>query len=234
MAWYDKLNDIADVIVKLDEKIGFKRIVSYVILVLVIIGLCDFKSIIKGSIELVNEISEEIHIEKMQKRDELLKELQPLLQEFRSNAGADRILFFEYHNSKENLVGIPFKYVDLVTQNTRYGVPATPVANFTDINVGTMTNLYEDLKHGNIIYCKGPRDTAFIQKYPTNFEYMQNGDGSKQHVYFSVPGINQPIGLIILEWMDTTTVVDMKNIELEAHEINSCLGRISGLILSKR
>jgi len=234
MAWYEKIKDFSDAIVKLDEKIGFKKLFLYTCLILVVIGVFNFKSVVKSGIELFTEIGEEIHVEKMEKRDQLLVELLPMLGKYRTFSGADRILFFEYHNSKENLVGIPFKYVDLVLQDTRYGIPATPLANFTDINVGTITNLYEDLKTGNIIHCYGPEDSVFIQKYPTNFEYMQKGDGSLQQVYISVPGVNQPIGMIILEWMDTTYNVDIEKIREESHDINSYIGRISGLILSKR
>ena len=94
----EHVGDLSDSLVKLDEKIGFKRIIGYTIIILIIIGLFNFKSIVKETIEVVNEISIQIHNEKMEQRDQLLFELNPVLQEFRATLNADRVLYFEYHN----------------------------------------------------------------------------------------------------------------------------------------
>lgn len=232
MAWHDNLKDIAEVIINLDKTIGFKRVILYIIVILCIIGLFNFKSIVKGSIEFITELNEEIHSEKMEKRDELLRDLTPILQEFRVSTGADRILYFEYHNSKENLVGIPFKYIDLVLQNSRYGIPRSPEVDFRDINVGIITGLYEDIKLGDIIICNGDSDILFKNNYPGTFEQFHESDGSQQLAFISIPGIKQPVGIIVLEWLNLGTFNPGKLKEIERNS-NSFISRINGLIMSK-
>lgn len=230
----DHIGELSDSLVKLDEKIGFKRIIGYTIIILIILGLFNFRSIVKETIEVVDEISSQIHDEKMEQRDQLLFELNPVLQEFRATLNADRILYFEYHNTKENLVGIPFKYVDLVLQNLRYGVPPVPENLMTDINVGIISGLYEATKRGDVVCCLGEEDTKFKLTYPTAWELFGGTDGSSQQVFISIPGVRQPIGLIVLEWMD-------KDVELNRNEIlnvsyrgsGSFIPRINGLIMSK-
>lgn len=230
----NKLKDISDFFVNMDSKIGFKKIVKYTFFILLILAIVNFKSVVKSCVELVQDIQDEIHTEKMLDRDELLKNLSPLLQEFRAEVGADRILYFEYHNSKENLVGIPFKYMDLVLQNTSYGVYSAPETQFKDINTGAITDLYQAVKDGNIVCCNGENDTTFHIKYPGTFDLFERGDGSKAQVYLSIPGINQPIGLIVLEWVDCDNkTIDLNKISRIAHGSGNFISRINGLIMSK-
>ncbi len=98
MAWYDKLSEISDTIVKLDQKLGIKKIIQYLIIILMFIGIINIKSITKWAIETISDLSAEIHDEQMEKRDQLLSELIPELRELLGATGADRALFFEYHN----------------------------------------------------------------------------------------------------------------------------------------
>ena len=117
MAWYEKIDEISDSLIKLDQKLGVKKIIQYLVILLLFIGVINIKSVLRWGVEFVTELNEEIHTEKMEKRDQLLAELVPELHELRGATGADRVLYFEYHNSKENVVGIPFKYIDLVLQS---------------------------------------------------------------------------------------------------------------------
>jgi len=230
----EHISELSDSLVKLDEKIGFKRIIGYTIIILAVIGLFNFKSIVKETIEVVNEISTQIHNEKMEQRDQLLFELNPVLQEFRATLNADRVLYFEYHNTKENLVGIPFKYVDLVLQNLKYGVSPVPDNLLTDINVGIISGLYEATRRGDIVYCTGEDDTKFKVTYPAAWEIFGGTDGSAQQVFISIPGIRQPVGLIVLEWMDSDIVLDKQEVMTVAYEgSGSFIPRINGLIMSK-
>lgn len=230
----DKVGEIADALVKIDEKIGFKRILLYVILLLILFGIFNFKTLVKGTIEVVQDLNEEIHIEKMEKRDQLLRELSPILLEFRSTVGADRILYFEYHNSKENLVGIPFKYIDLVLQNSRYGISTAPESLYKDINVGLISNLYEAIKGGNIVYCKGKDDAQFKELFPETYDLFLCMDGTEQWAFISIPGVIQPIGMIVLEFSGNVEL-DVDKIKKAAHGPNtSFISRINGLIMSKR
>lgn len=71
-----------------------------------------------------------------------------------------------------------------------------------------------------------------MEKYPGIYELVNSRDCSKRQIFISIPGINQPIGLIILEWINES------NIELNVEEIKKTatynyIPRINALILSK-
>lgn len=227
----NKLNEISEFFIRMDQKIGFKKIVRYVFLILLVLGIINFKTVVREVIEVVSEITEEQHNEKMQLRDELLRDLQPMLNEIRAQTRADRVLYFEYHNSKENLVGIPFKYADLVLQASSYNVTTVPENLYKDINTGAITSLYEELKH-NII---SSDDSMFCYKFPGTYELFNGNDGSEKQVFVSIPGVDQPIGMLVFEWVDEDVDIDIKRIEyiLGGHGGNY-LSRINGLIMSKQ
>ena len=227
----NKLNEISEFFIRMDQKIGFKKIVRYVFLILLVLGIVNFKTVVKEIVEVVSEITEEQHNEKMQLRDELLRDLQPMLNEIRAYTRADRVLYFEYHNSKENLVGIPFKYADLVLQASSYNVTTVPENLYKDINTGAITSLYEELKH-NII---SSDDSMFCYKFPGTYELFNGNDGSEKQVFVSIPGVDQPIGILVFEWVDEDVKIDIKRIEfiLGGHGGNY-LSRINGLIMSKQ
>ncbi len=222
----------------LDERLGFKKILKYSLFVTVMFAIFNIREVIKSTIEFVDELNEEIHSAKMGKRDELLAKLYPTLVEMRSSTNADRLLYFEYHNSKENLVGIPFKYIDLVMQTTKYGVHKCPSGMLHDINVGNITSLYDHLRQdpNSVVFCSGARDYAFINAYPGIEEiFSPQATEIKQDyrlAFVSIPGIEQPIGLIVLEWFDPEEdEYDPSKIKTI---VNQEISRINALILSKR
>jgi len=226
----NKLKEIADFFIRIDTKIGFKKIVKYVILILIVVGIVNFKSIVRETIEIVEEITEQEHARRMQQRDELLRDLQPMLNEMRAQVGADRVLYFEYHNSKENLVGIPFKYVDLVQQSTSYMVSPVPEKTYKDINTGTIVNLYEALKQDIV----SSDDSMFCYKYPGTYELFNGNDESEKQVFVNIPGIDQPLGIIVFEWIDPQYKVDLGQIEyILSPRGGNYLSRINGLVISK-
>lgn len=229
----EKIGEIADAWVKLDERIGFSRIIKYVALLLVVLLIVNFKAVTKEVIVFIQEISEQIHADNMNKRDKLMQEMTPVLQEFRTEVGADRLLYFEYHNSKENLVGIPFKYIDLVQQSTKYGIQSASIERYRDINVGVITNLYNDLRNTKIVSCNGEDDFEFLQRYPGTYEMFRDIDNSELLAFVSIPGIDQPVGLIVLEWADKGNITE-EEIRSEIEESSQFVAIINGLILSNR
>ncbi len=226
------IGDIADAWIKLEEKIGLKKIILYVLLGFLCAALINFRTVMRNTVEFVTELNNELHTEKMEKRDQLISELYPLLIDYRSSIGADRVLYFEYHNTKENLIGIPFKYMDLVIQSNKYGISSVPEAFFKDINVGNIASLYETLKRKNeIIYCSGEKDVDFINNYPGTREIFSSLDGSKKLAFINIPGIHQPIGLVVIEWLDEDSEIDKVKIQKIS---NTYVSGINALILSHR
>lgn len=229
----DVFKGLLDKLSELDEKLGIRKIIYYAILAMAIIVVLNWKTCVRDAIEMYSTISAEIHNEKIELRDQLLTELYPILGEFRSDTRADRILYFEYHNSKENLLSIPFKYIDLVQQNSKYSVGSVLEEKYKNINSGLITPIYDEIKSGNLVYCSGPNDETFQLKYPGIYDWINETDGSRRHVYLSIPGINQPVGMIILEWINES------NEELDIQEISKLasqnyIPRINALILSKK
>lgn len=229
---WDIFKDWLDRISQIDEKLGLKKILAYIAIIIFVIFLFNWKTIMKDMIEVWSDIENEIHNEKIELRDQLLTEMYPILGEFRSDVRADRILYFEYHNSKENLLSIPFKYIDLVQQNSKYSVPSALEDKFRDINTGLITPIYDDIKVGNIVYCSGPNDTSFQNKYPGVYEWISEQDGSRRHIYLSIPGINQPVGMIVLEWINESNE-DPNLEEIERIANQNYIPRINALIISK-
>ena len=227
MAWYEKLDELSDSLIKLDQKLGIKKIIQYLMLLLIVVGIINIRSILKWGVEFISGLNDEVHAEKMERRDQLLAELVPELHELLGSTDADRVLYFEYHNTKENVVGIPFKYIDLVLQSSRYGVPLAPMTKFKDINIGNLTPLYEDIKSKKIIPCLVSNVEDFQIKYPGNHEFLSENDGSVQQVFIIIPGIRQPIGMIVLEWTNEDEA-DLSRVYKKATEM---ITTINGLIL---
>ena len=89
----DKFKSLSEIFTYVEEKLGFRKFVQYVLFLIVIYGVFNFKSVVKDIIEISNDIFEEQHTKKMALRDELLAELSPILTEMRATIGADRVLF---------------------------------------------------------------------------------------------------------------------------------------------
>ena len=69
--------------------------------------------------------------------------------------------------------------------------------------------------------------------YPAAWEIFGGKDGSAQQVFIAIPGVKQPVGLIVLEWMDSDVVLDKLDIMTVAYKgSGSFIPRINGLIMS--
>lgn len=225
-------SDLFNTIVNVDKNLGFKKFVKYLVVILIILTIINYKIVIRDIIEVTTEISNNIHNDQMELRDQLLAELKPMLVDMRSSLDADRILYFEYHNSKENLISIPFKYLELVQYDKAFAIPSIDETQFQDINTGLITDLYQEIKFGGIVCCDGPKDSLFMERYRGIYDLINSRDGSVRHAYISVPGIDQPVGLIILEWMNESNVpIDIEKISKAA--THNYIPRINAMILSK-
>ena len=60
------IGDVADAWIKLEEKIGLKKIIFYILLGFLVSALLNFRTVVRNSIEFITELSEELHIEKME------------------------------------------------------------------------------------------------------------------------------------------------------------------------
>jgi hypothetical protein len=194
-----RIEHLMDTLVRVDERLGLKKLIKYLIVLgmalLLIPVLSDPRGAIKGTVEFFLDLTAEIDRDRQVQRDEVIKNLVPLLRELRAETGADRAVYFEYHNSIENEAGVPFKYVDLVQQSPKMGL--SPLPPLDNVNASRFAELYLDLiDHGYIV---NPGDSNFYYRYPGAQEIAGK---SVMQVYCNIPGIQLPLGMIVLEWYD--------------------------------
>lgn len=231
MVFLDKLKDLVDAAIKVEEKLGIRKAISYVFLGLLIYGVINFKAIVIDCIELVQELTEEIHNQKMDKRDDFVASMNEVLIDLRHQTGADRVLYFEWHNTKENSVGVPFRYFDLVLQTEGYNIQKC--LDYKDIPAGWIVELYEMIKHGNeTILCDS--QNKLDQLYPIS-QVFYSQDGSRYQMFIGINYMSkdkiQPVGFLAIEWMDSERGIDV-NLE-EVDEIlteSKIASRINTLI----
>ena len=202
MVFLDKLKDLVDAAIKVEEKLGIRKAISYVFLGLLIYGVINFKAIVRDGIEIVQELTEEIHNQKMDKRDDFVASMNEVLIDLRHQTGADRVLYFEWHNTKENSVGVPFRYFDLVLQTEGYNIPKC--LDYKDIPAGWIVELYEMIKHGNTtILCDS--QNKLDQLYPIS-QVFYSQDGSRYQMFIGINYMSkdkiQQVGFLAIEWMD--------------------------------
>ena len=209
----DKFKMLSETLSMIEEKLGLLKFVQYSLFILVMYVAFNFSSIIENVMKMQTELAKKEHEKRLLMRDDLMTELNPLLVELRSGTGASRVLYFEYHNSTENFVGIPFKFANLVLSNQIYGCPS-----------------YDISKKNNIIINRGIDSTnEFYSKHPEIHDFFSSQDGSNLQVFINLPGVNSPMGIIILEWMDEKqkSKEDWEDIK---DKINSEITRINALI----
>lgn len=205
----DKLKVLSETLIRIEEKLGITKFIQYILFLLIVLGIFNFSVIVEYFIKIQSKIEKREHERRLVLRDDLMFELSPLLIELRSATGASRLLYFEYHNSTENFVGIPFKFANLVLANQEYECPGYNPNRYKDINSGLISSLYTDLRRDKIIINKGEHyENLFYSKYPTIHEFFSSQDGSIQQMFVNIPGVSSPIGMIVLEWVDKEIKTD--------------------------
>ena len=198
---------VSETIINLEKKLGITKVIQYFLFFLVVYIIANFNSVLETMMKIYQEIEKKEHEERLILRDKLMTDLNPLLVELRSSTGASRVLYFEYHNSTENFVGIPFKFANLVLSNQVYGCSGYDPTRYKDINSGLISSIYDDLRKYEIIMNRGSmNDSIFYLKYPEIQEFFSSQDNSEQQVFVNLPGVNFPMGMIVLEWVDDNRV----------------------------
>lgn len=226
----DKFRSLSETITMIEEKLGIFRFIQYSLFILAMYVAFNFTSIVENVMKIQSEIEKKEHERRLLMRDDLMSELNPLLVELRSGTGASRVLYFEYHNSTENFVGIPFKFANLVISNQVYGCPGYDPTKYKDINSGLISGIYDDLKRNEVIINKGiANDAVFYSMYPEIHEFFSSQDGSVQQVFVNIPGVHSPMGMVVLEWVNEEVKTDEEWKDIK-HKVFSEVPRINALI----
>ena len=226
----DNVNSLSEIVIYLESMLGITRVIQYTIYILILVGILNFSKLVEYGLKVRDQIERKEHERRLELRDDLMAELNPMLIELRSTTGASRLLYFEYHNSTENFVGIPFKFANLVLANQEYECPDYDPSKYKDINSGLISGLYTDLrKHQILIHKGGYNCSSFHEKYPGIHEFFSAQEGSTQQLFINIPGVNSPIGMIVLEWVDKKEMSD-KEWEEIANQVHLEIPRINALI----
>lgn len=226
----DKFRSLSETITMIEEKLGIFRFIQYSLFILAMYVAFNFNSIVENVMKIQSEIEKKEHERRLLMRDDLMSELNPLLVELRSGTGASRVLYFEYHNSTENFVGIPFKFANLVISNQVYGCPGYDPTKYKDINSGLISGIYDDLKRNEVIINKGiANDPVFYSMYPEIHEFFSSQDGSVQQVFVNIPGVHSPMGMVVLEWVNEEVKTDEEWKDIK-DKVFSGVPRINALI----
>lgn len=227
----DKFKEFADVLYQIDQRIGFGKFRKYTILFLVVLTLVNYRVIVKDVVGFILELEQEIHADKMSVRDDLNAELNPLLVNFRAEAGADRILFYAFHNTKEDVLGIPFKYFELILQDHNYETPGLIDNEYSEEgNTGYIVSLYSDLIKNKVVICHSENDIRFRANYSGVFELFHSNDSCRTYVFATVPGVDRPIGFIVLEWVENGKVDSRE--EIIENIVRKYIPRMNALIVA--
>lgn len=199
----DKLKVLSETIAMIEEKLGIFKFIQYCLFLLAMYVSFNFTSIIENVMRIQEELAKKEHENRLCMRDDFMTELSKSLFELRIRTNADRVLYFEYHNSTENFVGIPFKYANLVKYDQKDECPSFDISKYRDINSGLISGIYDELRRSKsgIIINKG--NPEFYSKHPEIHYFFSSQDGSKQQVFIKLHGVNSPpVGMIVLEWME--------------------------------
>ena len=206
----DKLRQFGEVLAGIDRGLGFRKFVQYTLvaglLILLAPVMVDPRGSIKSTVSFFINISEEIESDRMVERDLAIKEVYPVLRELRAALWADRVVYYEYHNSIQNEAGVPFKFVDLVYEVHGPGLPDLPSRN--NLNASRFSELYTELQKSGIVMNRG--DRAFGYKYPGT-SILTSGSG--RQAFINVVGDQNPLGLLIIEWNDDLTPIDWSTVD---------------------
>lgn len=220
----ESIKSFFEIVLSVDAQLGIVKFFEYLIFGAIIYGIFNFKKVIITAMDLHEQITKKKHDKKIGLRDQLTHQLKLLINEFRADVGADRVMYFEYHNSKENLVGIPFKYSDLVITSVKYGSQMAGMLNLKEVNTGLIADLYYDLCKNYTIYNK---DESFYKRYP-NLENIITVRPAYQ-CYVNLSGVYQPIGFIIVEWDNPALNLNWEEIDKESRDYGN---RINALVVS--
>lgn len=189
------LGKIWEVLRDADEKFGFRKILLYTTYVLVVIALLNWESILVRINDSLRRIEDERHAKNLAIREKISLEIHPCLVELRARTDADRVMLFEFHNSINNLIGIPFKYISMTDHAEPYGAIFTP--KYNDVNSEVIGSFIRDLK---VNMWEKMDDLEMLKKSDSSVLDVLNNKEAVAACYQYISVFGRPIAILVLEW----------------------------------
>lgn len=154
-------------------------------------GIITYKVITddRATTEIINHINKKEESAQLDIRRKVSRTINNELKKMLYTERADRVCIFEFHNGKENVSGLPFKYADLTYE----------LIDDTDVTLKYLSNKYQDipLSHFTIndymydkSYCFLPIDSMFGIDNRLYIEMKENGGNEVDAILLKNNGKN--------------------------------------------
>ena len=185
---------------------GTASAVLFLIMVAIFAGMYliirTFPDIFRSYIERNAIETKDSHKRGTIKRKNISPEITKVLSNLILETNSDRALLLEFSNGTSNLAGLPFLFVNATSESLSVGISSV-AQSYQRINVSLFANFLLDLEDKSYIIIN---DIEEIQnKYPYIY-YLLKSSGVKSAVFYSIYGVSEEIGFIILESSQRNTL----------------------------
>ena len=172
------------------------------------------------------------HTEKYDQRMDVTNEINSKLKEIALYYNSYRACIFEFHNSSQNLLGVPFaKYsCNFESPGKVSGSQWMPLITLCqNMPFATISNIYSKLSkedNGQLVYNNCMEDNSeFFNDCPVLYSLMTNVPNVKHIVYIALYDNNRKmIGILCLEYhCDIPSHLEMNQLEIESAQLSSIL-----------
>lgn len=164
------------------------------------------------------------HKEGNRLRKQFTKNVHEILDDLAEQTNADRALVFEFSNGTSNLVGLPFLFMSAAAEVVTHR--AQPVSShYQRLNISLAASFLVKLEEEGSIFMKNLSCSQL--EYPI-WTYLLGQDDVKSAMFYSLQGVDEPIGFILL----STTNASGKILDKEVcmPEVARAAQKISTLI----
>ena len=207
------------------EKYKIVTILKGCFIVLIIAGLIGFINNPLWIFEKIEELKEKAHTEKMAETNINSDIINTEIENLRLLTGADRVLLLQYHNTKQNLSGLPFVYLTATAEAIAADV--APVASGYE---AVKTSLYPFVSYirANEYWCG---DAEELKNRDKALAYRMIGNDVQHLAMLHLEG-KMPLGVIVLTF--TKGIDDKHNCSEIEHLIRKAGLKIGLLIGGKK
>ena len=156
-------------------------------------------------LEMMLKHSKQEHNEKIDKREAISIPIQEKINHLKIYYNCTRVAVLEFHNSKENLNGLPFKWYDMIYES-QIKTADSISHDAQNLPANTLLPIIQDLKQNNIVILDHEKIASDIfSKSPVLYDHLINKVNANTVIYVPLRNLNDKlIGLLVLEYSGQT------------------------------
>ena len=180
------------------QNYGSSFAIFFLLIIAILFGMYflvkTFPDVIRSYLENKLMESKDLHRKGTSKRKNISPNITKILSDLIVESGADRAMLFEFSNGSSNLAGLPFLFINATSESLSVGTPAISWT-YQKFNVSLFANFILELEDKSYFYAKHIEETKDL--YPSFYAFLQN-DNVESVIYYSIYGVDEPIGYISL------------------------------------